>query len=169
MVELPTGTGHEFARAARQLIEEARRHIGTAFESRELCRAAQKNRESAQAARGAGALRAEGARATARSRDRAHPGRPADAPVAGGKPLPPQQFETLPAERQRAFRGHLEEVESRAPVVRRKLRELERDGQQQLEALDREVAHFAAGHLVDELKQRWSEAKVQMAGFPEHA
>jgi len=82
-------------------------------------------------------------------------------PLLGGKPLPPQQFETLPAERQRAFRGHLEEVESRAPVVRRKLRELERDGQQQLEALDREVAHFAAGHLVDELKQRWSEAKVQ--------
>jgi lon-related putative ATP-dependent protease len=39
----------------------------------------------------------------------------------------------------------------------RRLREFEREGQERFRALDREVAEFAAGHLVEELKQRWRE------------
>jgi lon-related putative ATP-dependent protease len=39
----------------------------------------------------------------------------------------------------------------------RRLRELEREGHERFRSLDREVAQFAAGHLVDELKQRWRE------------
>jgi lon-related putative ATP-dependent protease len=39
----------------------------------------------------------------------------------------------------------------------RRLRELERTGQEEFRSLDREVAEFAVGHLVGEFKQRWPE------------
>jgi lon-related putative ATP-dependent protease len=157
MLELPTGSARRFGRDSRQLVDEARRRIRDAFESESF--GTRRDRIAKDLER-----RVQEALADLREYARAHdlaveltPAGLMTLPLLDGKPLPPQQFELLPPARRRSYQTHLKEVESRVPALMRRLRELEREGQERLRSLDREVAQFAAGHLVEELKQRWRE------------
>jgi lon-related putative ATP-dependent protease len=162
ILRLPAGDGPRFDAESRQLVEEARRRIREAFESESY--ASRRDRVAKGLER-----RVEEALADLREYARQHdlaveltPAGLMTVPLLDGKPIPPQQFELLPPARQQAFRGHLREVETRVPSVMRRLRELERTGQEEFRSLDRQVAEFAVGHLVDEFKQRWPEvARVQ--------
>jgi lon-related putative ATP-dependent protease len=157
VIELPTGTARGFARDAKRLVDEARRRIRDAFESESF--ATRRERVTKQLEHRVEEVLGE-LRRYAREHDLALELTPAGLltlPLLDGKPLPPQQFELLPPERQHSYQIHLKEVESRVPAVMRRLRDLEREGQEQFRSIDREVAQFAAGHLVDELKQHWRE------------
>jgi lon-related putative ATP-dependent protease len=156
-LELPTGSAHRFGRDSRQLVNEARRRIREAFDSESFASRREAIGKELEA-------KVQAALSELRDFARAHdlaveltPAGLITVPLLDGKPIPPAQFELLPAERQRSLQTHVREVEARAPGVLRRLRELEREGQERFRALDREVAQFAAGHLVEELKQRWRE------------
>ena len=154
-VRLGPGRAGAFARAMDRLVREARERIPRAFESEaygqrraEIAADLEKRRDEAVAE----------LREFARQRDLALELTPAGAvtiPVAGGKPLPPQQFRSLPAETRRRFEEHNEEVKARLPGLMKRLREIEREGAAQVTDLDREVAMFAIGHLVDDVKEEF--------------
>jgi lon-related putative ATP-dependent protease len=157
VITLPAGSGPRFGAESRQLVEEARRRIREAFES-----ASYGDRRDQVAKQ----LETRVEEALSDLRDYARrndlgveltPAGLMTVPLLDGKPIPPQQFELLTPERQQSFRAHLREVEARIPAIMRRLRELEREGQERFRSLDREVAEFAVGHLVQEFKQRWQQ------------
>lgn len=78
-------------------------------------------------------------------------------PIVEGRPISPEEFQTLPEatrahlrEQSEAFQQHLHLLEAQKDV-----REAEGAAAQQIEKLDRESVLFAVGHLLDELKQRY--------------
>ena len=152
-LSLPAGAGRELAARMRRFVEEARHRVPAAFESesyeekrRALAEEIQQRREEAL-----GEIRE-----FARERDLAldlTPGGLITVPTIEGRPIPPAEFQRLSEGLREQVRKRIAEVEERVPAVLRRLRRIERDGGEQLEKLDREVALFAIGHLVDELKE----------------
>lgn len=69
----------------------------------------------------------------------------------------PQEFAALSDEVRGGFKQRGEEVEARMPGVVERMRHIEREGRERLRTLDRDVAMFAVGHLVDELKGRFED------------
>ncbi|MFN8159610.1 MAG: ATP-binding protein [Solirubrobacterales bacterium] len=157
-LSLPSGEGKGFVEGMRGFVEEVRRRIPDAFESenyqdrrRELVEEVEGRREEVL-----GELRG-----FANQRDLALELTPAGLvtiPVIEGKPVPPAEFRRLPEQVREQFTMRIEEVEDRMPAALTRLRQIERDGSERLRALDREVAQFAIGHLVDEIKDRYGEA-----------
>ena len=78
------------------------------------------------------------------------------APVLNGQVLNPEAYQQLDAatrqqieERQQALQGEIADT-------MRQIRELEKETKQQLQAYDREIADFAVGHLIQELKDKYA-------------
>jgi lon-related putative ATP-dependent protease len=77
-------------------------------------------------------------------------------PIIRGQPATPDELAMLPEPvRDRYMRG-MEEMREPIAEAIRQLRRIEREARDAHLELDREVGEFAAGHLVDELKARWS-------------
>ncbi|HEX8752844.1 MAG TPA: ATP-binding protein [Solirubrobacterales bacterium] len=156
-VALPAGRGEELAREMSHLVEEARRRIAAAFESRNYQeRRGQLGEELDRRSEEAlGELRQ-----FAQERSLAlelTPAGVATIPLAAGRPLDPSEFQRLPEEERRALMLHTEEVRARLPAAMSRIAEIQREGRRELADLDREVAQFAIGHLVDLLKTRFTD------------
>ncbi|MFN8163386.1 MAG: ATP-binding protein [Solirubrobacterales bacterium] len=157
-VSVPAGRGEELSREMARLVEEARKRIAEAFESenyqerrRVLAEDLEKRTEEA--------LRE--LREFAESHGLALELTPAGLmtiPVVDGHPVAPPEFQRLPEEKRRELMAHNDEVRSRLPGVMSKIGEIQREERGRLESLDREVAQFAIGHLVDDLRARFAEA-----------
>ena len=79
------------------------------------------------------------------------------APVLDGKVLNPEQYEQLPQEIKQRFESHRQELQEALEKATRRARETEKSSQESLKNLNSEVATFALGHLVDELKAKYAE------------
>ncbi len=79
------------------------------------------------------------------------------APVLDGKVLNPEQYEQLPQEIKQRFESHRQELQEALEKATRRARETEKTSQESLKKLNSEVATFALGHLVDELKAKYAE------------
>lgn len=156
-VALPTGRGEELAREMRRMVEEGRRRIAEAFESEnygerrgELSEELEKRSEEVL-----GELRE-----FARERGLGLELTPAGlltVPMVDGRPVAPPEFQRLPEAERRKLMEHNDEVKARLPGVMSRVGEIQREGRERLLHLDREVALFAIGHLVDDVKQRFAE------------
>ncbi len=76
-------------------------------------------------------------------------------PILRGKPLKPEGFEALDEETKRQVNLKAEEVQKDLTATLRRIRELERETKNRLDALDREVATSAVDHLIEEVKERY--------------
>jgi lon-related putative ATP-dependent protease len=157
IVALPTGVGPRLADDTRELVAEARRRVREAFESEGYGERRKRLTDELES-------RAEEALTDLREFAHEHglaleltPAGLMTIPTQHGEPMPPDQFTRLPAEMQATFAQRAKEIEARAPEVMRSLRAIEREGNERLRALDREVAHFAVGHLIEELAARYAE------------
>ena len=154
---LPPGRGQEFAESMRGFVAEARRRIPEAFESESY----HERRHSIAEEVG---RRREEVLAELRSFAVQHglaleltPAGLMTVPVVDNRPISPAEFSRLDPPQRRRFEQAIAEVEDRMPAAMNRLRQIEREGAEQVAELDREVAMFAVGHVVDEIRERYPE------------
>ncbi len=77
--------------------------------------------------------------------------------LAPGRPLSPEAFELLPEDRKAELRSGTQQLQRRIDETMVEARRIEREGQRQIQELEREAALFAVGHLLDELRAGWKD------------
>jgi len=76
-------------------------------------------------------------------------------PLVDGKPISDNDFAQLPLEQQQEIRKRRELVEEKLRSAMKQARALEKETHKQLEDLDHQVTLFAAGHLIDDIQQKY--------------
>ncbi|MFZ1863314.1 MAG: ATP-binding protein [Polyangiales bacterium] len=156
-IELPAGKGRAFAEDMRQLIDDARASIPTAFETEDYRTrrdAIQSELEEEQE----GAF--EEVRKSARERGIGIIQTPtgiAFAPIHDGETVGPEEFNKLPKEEQERLVHETEEVGKELQAVMRQAPKRVREARRRIRELDREIALWAVGSLIDELTQKYED------------
>ncbi len=157
-VVLANGQGQKLAGDMRRFLQDARRELTAAFESDTYAR---RQREVA------GPAEHEQEAALAELREHAQAGgiavemTPAGVvtvPLREGHPMTPADFAQLPDPVRARYQVGLEELGPRIQAFVTRMRGLQREARDRLRALEREVALFAVGHLVDELKEGYAQS-----------
>jgi lon-related putative ATP-dependent protease len=174
-LRLPPGQGPELARDMEGLVQAARREIPRAFESEEYEN--RQRQDAGEIVRQREQL-ADELRAFAKARGFVLEITPAGfvtAPLRDGKPLSKDVFEQLdPVEQQRiTTSGH--EIEGQTATFLRRMHQLEKEAEERIRRLEREVALFATGRLFHELRERYGDNPAVLAylsqvqeDIPEH-
>lgn len=160
-ISLPPGRATDFARDMNDFVEAAKREIPRAFESenyeqrkREIMRDLETKRE---------AISAE-LQERARQEGLAIEATPIGiitVPLIDGRPMSREEFNALPDEVKREILGRSEKLEEEIRDALARARKLEKDANERIRDLDKEVALFAVGHLLEDLRERYKDfAKV---------
>ncbi len=155
-VALPCGQGRRLAGDMRRFLDDARHELTAALESDTY---AQRQREAAEPFEREQQSALAELRAAAQASGIAvelTPAGVATIPVRGGRPMTPAEFAQLPEGVRDRYQHELEAL---APTVEKfvtRTRALQREARDRLRAVEREVALFAIGHLIDELKSRYA-------------
>ncbi len=156
-LELPAGAGVRLQRDMEALVEELRAAVPAAFESEEYRNRLQAlHKEMEQQREAALAALSEKARARGVALVRTPVGF-AVAPLKEGQVVDPEEFHKLPAAEQDRIRVDLEAVQEALGEVVRDFPAQDRKHREQVKTMNREVALGVAGHLVDEVRNRWAE------------
>ncbi len=157
-VMLESGQGEQLVADLRQFLEDARRELAGAFESdtysrrqRELTEPIESEQEAAL-----GELR-EHAQAGGIAFELTPTG-VVTVPLRGGQPMTPADFAGLPEPVRNRYQAAIEELGPRIQAFLTNMRSSQREARRRLRALEHEVALFAVGHLIDELKERYTES-----------
>jgi lon-related putative ATP-dependent protease len=151
---LPAGRGRQLQQDMKNLIEHIRREIPKAFESEEYG-----NRRDAIVK----ALDKERGQALEKLNEKANqasfmlqatPLGLATIPVMKGQPLSDTDFQALPAQTREDFQHRHETLKDEIKVTMKQIRELERAAQEKLQALDRQVALYIVGELMEDLREK---------------
>ncbi len=149
-ISLPPGRAPEFEKAMRRLAADLKSALAAVFESEDY----QRRRgavESQFRGRNERAFQALGEAAEAKGTAILRtPTGFAVAPAQAGKVVPPEEFNAWPEERKRAAQAAIQEVEHSLEETLRAIPRLERERREAVRALDREMAEFALGHLIEE-------------------
>jgi lon-related putative ATP-dependent protease len=76
-------------------------------------------------------------------------------PMKDGKTLSPEEFQTLDKEEREATEKKILTVHEKAMEVIRRMQELEREMREEIRKLDSKVGLFAAGSMIDEVRQKY--------------
>jgi predicted ATP-dependent protease len=156
-LRLPAGRGAALREAMERLIAELRAAIPAAFES-EAYRGRKEALERAIRERRERAL--EEFETRARKADVALIRTPMGiglAMVKGEAVLEPEEFKALPPDEQAGRRSRLQSLESELELLLRHLPSWEREGREQLAALDREVIRSTAEPIVAEVRAAFAD------------
>ncbi len=156
-IELPAGKGRELHQDMDNLIEESREDIGQAFEEESYQERRNKVRQELQEQRNE---LLEELREKARELEHAVEVSPAGivaVPLVEGEPISADEFEELDPEKQEELRQKGEKVQELASETVSRIRELEKEAREEAEELEQEVAVFAVGPLIEELKEKYAE------------
>jgi len=85
----------------------------------------------------------------------------ATVPLAEGKPLSREDFEKLAEEERERIKGRGNQLEQAVDQAATKVRQLEKEAQDRLKELDREIALFAVGHLLDDLRRKYKACEAE--------
>ncbi|MBS4097076.1 MAG: AAA family ATPase [Sulfuricella sp.] len=164
-LQLPPGRGMALRRDMEQLVEDLSSVIPSAFESEDY-RTRKQVIESDLKECQEGAFAELQQRAEARGIALVRtPEGFAFGPLRAGKVLGPAEFEKLPdAERQRV-EAEVAEFEEQLRALLRQFPQLEKEMRQKIKALNREVAIYAVGHLIDTLRQKYADLDAVVAYF----
>jgi predicted ATP-dependent protease len=154
-VELPPGRGSELRADMDRLVEELRVAIPAAFEGadyRTRLRLLEKELEEGRERAIDEIRHAAEARNVALLRTPLGLGL---APMKGGEVIDPAKFRELPEEERERYQRDVDELQARLQEKLRAMPDLERRHRERVKQLNREVAIYAAGHLLEELRRRW--------------
>ena len=152
---LPAGSGGDFAHEVAQLVDDGRRRITEAFGS-ESYRARHRAVHEEIDRRRAELLGALEERAKAAGIAlQLTPAGVMSVPMAGGRPLTPDEVRDLPEDARHRHEAAVEELKPAVDDTFAAVMELDRTGRERHVDLNREVSLFAIGHLVDAAKRRW--------------
>ena len=154
-ISLPAGMGTGLAVDVSDLVEACKREIPRAFESEsyeqrkdELLSELHKQREALSSQLEQDALKKGFAIEVT-------PVGIVTVPVLNGKPLSREQFDVLTDDVKDDIRQRGEEVQQEIRQVLAKSRKLEKETNERVHALDREIALFAVGHLLEDLRMKY--------------
>src|SRR5262245_6775183 len=172
---IPAGEGRRLTRAMTSFVEAAQHAIPRAFESEEYAR--RREQSLAEVSTRRAKLIAD-LRAFAQERQFALEMKPtgiASIPLLNGQPMPPQVFEQLPPETKAELEQRSTQVQAEVGTSLRQMRQIEKEAQERVTALDREVALVAAGPLIAALCEDYSDQPDVLAfieqietDLPEH-
>ncbi len=78
-------------------------------------------------------------------------------PMSHGRPLAREEFDKLPDREKQAIEQRSAELQDKIQQALARTRKMEKEANQRIEQLDREIAMFAVGHLLDELNQKYKD------------
>ncbi|HEY7724812.1 MAG TPA: ATP-binding protein [Anaeromyxobacteraceae bacterium] len=85
------------------------------------------------------------------------------APVRGGEVVDAEEFRKLPEEEQRRLQEAIAAIQGELQEALRGMPRLDRRHRERVRELNREVALYAVGHLLDELRARWADLPEAVA------
>ncbi len=156
-ISLPPGKAIELRRDMQELISDLQREIPRAFESEDyvkqkqgIMREAQEKSNEAFAQlerlvseRGFTVLKTAMGLGIA--------------PVLNGQVLTPEAYQQLDEETRKEIEGRQLELQGEMGETMRAMRDLEKETKRRVEDFDREIATFAVGHLLEELRLRYGD------------
>jgi lon-related putative ATP-dependent protease len=155
-IELPAGQGIQFERDMREFVDAVQREIPRAFESEEY------DRRRRQALNGLSQQRDE-ILSSLQSFSEARgftlqmtPTGIVTVPVVDGKPVAPEEFEKLTTELKQEYATRGEEVQGEIVSALRELRQIEKQATSRIGELDKEIALYVIGPMIDELREQYS-------------
>ncbi len=155
-IRLPAGRGPALARDLDEFVQAARREIPRAFESEDYER---RQREVvAELSRRREALTEELVE-LGRARGfvlQVTPVGVVSTPIHAGQPLTPEAFAALPAEERQRIESASKEIGERTAAFLRQVRQLEKEALERVRQLECEVALFAIGPLLHDLRERYA-------------
>ena len=156
-LSLPSGRAKELQADMKGLVEGTRREVRRAFESDEY---AAKKEETVKAFQ---QQRDElFARINKRAQEegfliQATPIGLLTVPVVEGKPISEEEFMALSPETKEEISQKREELQGELKAAIRQAKGLEKGANEELQKLDREVALYALGHLIEDLKEKYQD------------
>lgn len=151
-ISLPPGRAPAFQAAMRRLTEDLRSALPAVFEGEDY-QARRGAIENQFRSRNERAFQALGEKAAAKETAILRtPGGFAVAPAHEGKVVPPEEFNAWPEEQRRAAQQAIQEIERELEQTLRGIPRIEKERRDAVRALDREVASFAIGQLIDEAR-----------------
>jgi len=79
------------------------------------------------------------------------------APARNDEVLSPEEFEKLPESEHRKIQAAIAELQEKLHNTLREMPKYEREGREKIRALNNEVAIFAVGHLLEELRKKYAD------------
>jgi len=156
-IRLPPGKGAVFRGDMADFVAEARRALPRAFESEDYATRQQDTVKS---------IEEEKAKLFSQIQESAQekgfviqmsPAGLLTIPVVDGKPLPPEEFAALPESEQQEIKKRMEQLNTDLRNAFRQVRDLDTKGGEAVEKLNREVALFAVGHAISDLKGKYKD------------
>jgi lon-related putative ATP-dependent protease len=154
-VAIPTGSAKRLSTDVQALVEEARRSLAEAFESdsyrthhRELHDEADRRRAEIIGAVEQRARQVDVAL-------RLTPAGALTAPMSAGRPLKPDEMTAMPDAMRERYQAAVSELEEPVDAAFAAIRDIDREMRERHRALNRDVAMFAIGHLVEQTQRRW--------------
>lgn len=154
-ISLSPGRAEEFADDMEEFIKASRREIPQAFDSENYER---RKQESLQAIQKRREQVLEELRTTAQSLGFSIEMTPfgiATIPMVEGRPLSREEFENLSDEQKESLRQRSSQLQEAVNGNLARMRELEKEADERVKELDREVALFAVGHLLEALRNKY--------------
>lgn len=164
-LQLPPGRGAALRRDMEQLVEDLSSVLPSAFESEDY-------RTRKQVIENDLKERQESAFAELQQRAEARgialvrtPEGFAFGPLRSGKVLGPAEFEKLAAAERQRIEEEVAGFEEQLRTLLRQFPQLEKEMRQKIKALNREVAIYAVGHLIDALRRKYADLEAVAAYF----
>ena len=156
-LRLPPGQGSVLRDDMEQLVEELRTAIPAAFESEDYRTRRQEIQEEFKEQQentfgGLQELARERSIALIRT-----PAGLAVAPLKDSEVMSPDEFQKLPEEERKRFEEDIAEVQERLQEALPQARRWEHEAREKVKELDRQVAMFAVGGMIDELHEKYAE------------
>ncbi|MCL5958156.1 MAG: AAA family ATPase [Chloroflexi bacterium] len=156
-INLPAGEGSSLAKDMDELVEACKREIPRAFESENY------EQRKGQVLKDLQARREELSNELQEHAQKqglaieATPIGIVTVPVLQGKPLSREEFEALPEDVKKVIKERSDQLQEEIRQALAKSRKIEKEATEKVRDLDKEVALFAVGHLLDDLKERYQQ------------
>lgn len=154
---LPPGMGCSLVKDMDELVETAKRDIPSAFESEDY------EKKRSDVLNEVQQERAKMLTDVQRKADQMGlaiemtPVGIATVPVSQGKPLSRDEFEKLPPKQKSEIEERSRQLQDSIQQILAKARKSEKEATEQIEQLDREVALYSMGHLLEDLRHKYSD------------
>ncbi len=156
-IALPAGKGAQFREDMKRFVEESRRALPRAFESEEYTKRRDETLQSLQGERTDLIARINQRAQEAGFVIQMSPIGLLTIPVINGQPVPEEEFINLPENVRAEVQRRREALNAELRSTLRQVQEIERQGAEAVTQLNRDIALYAIGNLVAELREKYAD------------
>ncbi len=156
-IPLPAGRGPRFREDMKRFIEGAKRALPRAFESEEYAKRRDETLQSLQGKRTDLIARINQRAQEAGFVIQMSPIGLLTIPIINGRPVPEEEFINLPDEVRAEVQRRRDALNTELRSTLRQVQEIERQGAEAVTSLNHDIALYAIGNLVAELKEKYAD------------